>query len=236
MRRSASLLKVAAKDVLIFAICSGAYAGLNAQPHAGRGWTHDERSEYSRARQTVALKPEEALDTDVETLTRRATRYVAGGDYASAERLFKRALTIVQEKSGPNHPNAARAMSNLGMMYVADGKYDKAEPLLRQSLDIWQNKFGPYHPDVASSLHNLGTFYVAQKNYQQAESVLTRATAAWEKIGDASKQAGSLKNLSILYARMGRTNDAERAARAAAALSQKAGVQDSGSLGILLPR
>lgn len=161
---------------------------------------------------------------DEHTLNTRAGVFMSRRDYASAEPLLKRALVIVKNKFGAEHANVARALNNLATLYVADGKYDQAESHLKGSLTIWEKARGPDHPDVASCLHNMGILYSTQGKYAQAETLFKRAVAAWEKIGDSTNRAVSLRNLSMVYEKLGRTKEAERATQTAERASRSANV------------
>ena len=77
------------------------------------------------------------------------------GDYAKAEPLFQEALRIRQKFLGPEHPETATSLHNLGELYKAMGEYAKAEPLLQEALRIRQKFLGPEHPETATSLNNV---------------------------------------------------------------------------------
>ena len=50
-----------------------------------------------------------------------------GGDYSKAEPLFQRSLKITEQASGPEHPNTATCLNNLGVLYQMKGDYKKAQ-------------------------------------------------------------------------------------------------------------
>ena len=73
---------------------------------------------------------------------------------------------------GPDHPDVATNLSNLGWLYYAQGKYSEAEPLYKRALAIDEKALGPDHPKVAGDLNNLGMLYNAQGKYSEAEPLL----------------------------------------------------------------
>ncbi len=55
--------------------------------------------------------------------------YRAQGKYADAEPLYRRALAIGEKALGPEHPDVATSLENLGRLYRAQGKAAEAERL-----------------------------------------------------------------------------------------------------------
>jgi CHAT domain-containing protein len=62
--------------------------------------------------------------------------YSASGDYAKAEPLLKRSLTIFEKVYGPDHPDVAGSLNNLAVLYVALVDYHKAHELLKRGQQI----------------------------------------------------------------------------------------------------
>lgn len=101
--------------------------------------------------------------------TRRCTRglleavnlhYVAEEicDPARAERSYRQALTICeQELLGPDHPEVAKSLRDLGECLREEGKYAEAEPLFRRALAITEKSLEPDHLETALSLNFQGT-------------------------------------------------------------------------------
>ncbi|MEI6155529.1 MAG: tetratricopeptide repeat-containing protein, partial [Deltaproteobacteria bacterium] len=82
------------------------------------------------------------------------------------ESKFDRAAIVVeeivakQEKAlGPDHPDVAGSLNDLGFIYNTLGDYQKAEPLYKRSLEIYEKVLGPDHRDVALSLFDLGNVF-----------------------------------------------------------------------------
>ena len=95
--------------------------------------------------------------------------------YAEAERLHRRALAI-WKALGPDNPDTATSLNNLGVLLRFQGRYyGEAEELLRRALAIREAELGPNHPDTAISLNNLALLLQAQGRYGEAEPLLRRA-------------------------------------------------------------
>ncbi len=89
------------------------------------------------------LRPEDDLDLAM-LLNTRAALYSSWGRYLEAEPLYQRALRMTEKILGPEHPDVATALENLGFLYWAEGAHVKAGPLLDQALLNLHNRF-QYH-------------------------------------------------------------------------------------------
>jgi tetratricopeptide (TPR) repeat protein len=63
---------------------------------------------------------------------------------------------IDRASHGPDHPDVARDLNNLGLLLQATNRLAEAEPMYRRALAIVEASYGPDHPDVAATLNNLG--------------------------------------------------------------------------------
>ena len=80
----------------------------------------------------------------------------AKGDKVSAANLFRRAISIDESIHGPDHPEVAANLTNLGTILNETGATTEAQPLLRRALAIFENTAGPNSPEaiyVRESLH-----------------------------------------------------------------------------------
>ena len=102
------------------------------------------------------------------------------GEYPKAEPLLQEALRIRQKVLGPEHPDTALSLNNLGGLYRVMGQYDKAEPLFQEALRIRQKVLGPEHPDTATSLNNLAELY-----HDMGANLQALYDLLWAPIGQA---------------------------------------------------
>jgi tetratricopeptide (TPR) repeat protein len=114
-------------------------------------------------------------------LNNLASLLEAQGDYAAAEPLFRRALTIAEKTLGPEHPVTAIRLINLSSLLRNQGDYAAAEPLCRRSLEIAEKVQGPSDPNTGGILYNLAKLLVAKGDYAGAEPLYRRALAIVEK-------------------------------------------------------
>ncbi|MDQ5844703.1 MAG: tetratricopeptide repeat protein, partial [Acidobacteriota bacterium] len=108
----------------------------------------------------------------------------------------------IREKAlGPQHPNVAESLNNLGHLHSINGDYVAAESLLQRAIVIYEKALGPEHLDIANSLLNLAEVYKSRGDTARAEPLLVRAVAIREKAlgADHPDVAQVLNNLADLY-------------------------------------
>ncbi len=169
--------------------------------------------------------PSETAFLPAGQLARRCGLYVATrGEYSAAETVLARAVAIREKALGPDHPDVAATLNNLGSVYKEQGRYEEAEPLHVRALAIREKSLGPDHPSVATSLNSLGNLCTDQGRYEEAKALYTRALAIREKaLGpDHPDVAWGLNNLANVYNEQGRYEDAEQLHRRALGIREKA--------------
>jgi serine/threonine-protein kinase len=116
------------------------------------------------------------------------------------EALFREALAIQEKKLGPDHPEVAMTLNNLGIVYGYGGELDKAETIFQRALRIREAALGPGHPDVAMTINNLALVRTAQKRYDEADKLFRRALAIRERAlpPDHPDLAATLESLALL--------------------------------------
>jgi tetratricopeptide (TPR) repeat protein len=156
------------------------------------------------------LKVDDSLEVAI-CLSRLAKLYYEQGRYSDAEPLYVRALAIIEQQLGANHPDTATILNNLASLYRATGRYSDAEPLYIRALAISERQLGANHPDTATSLNNLAGLYESTGRYSDAEPLYVYALAIREQQLGANHPdtSTSLNNLALLYESIGRYSDAE---------------------------
>ncbi len=177
------------------------------------------RAATASYREALALR-----NNDEAGLNNLALALLSAGDYAEAEPLLQRALTISEKTLGPEHPETAAGLNNLAGLYIGQGRYAEAEPLLQRVLAIREKALGPENPTTAGSLNNLAALYSAQGRFEQAEPLQQRALAIRERaLGpEHPDTAAGLNNLALLYRAQGRHEEAEPLQQRALVIQEKA--------------
>jgi len=148
----------------------------------------------------------------------------AGGQYNTAEPLYRRALAIREQALGPEHPDTATSLNDLAELLRSKGNYEGAEPLYRRALAIREQSPGAEHRDRAETLNNLALLLDAKGDYEGAEPLCQRALAIWEQaLGpDHPLTATGLNNLALLLDAKGDYEGAEPLYRRALTIDEQA--------------
>ncbi len=94
---------------------------------------------------------------------------------AAADAFGRRALALKENTFGPDHPEVARTLGNLGNVARKQGDLSGARQLLERALRIKEQSYGPGHPEVARTLDNLGNVAREQGDLSGARQLLERA-------------------------------------------------------------
>jgi tetratricopeptide (TPR) repeat protein len=84
-------------------------------------------------------------------------------------------LLIDESSYGPEHPNVAIRLNNLGQLYQDTNRFGEAEPLMRRALSIDESSYGGDHPTVARDLNNLALLLLVTNRLVEAEPLMRRA-------------------------------------------------------------
>jgi tetratricopeptide (TPR) repeat protein/CHAT domain-containing protein len=152
-----------------------------------------------------------AENDDPNALNQQVEQLINQGKYREAIPIAERAIEVAKRTRGPEQPEAAEALNNLGLLFKKIGDYAKAEPLYREALRIRQKDLGPEHPETATSLNDLGVLYEAMGEYAKAEPLLQEALGIRQKVlgREHPDIAASLNSLAVLDQAMGEYAKAE---------------------------
>ncbi len=104
-----------------------------------------------------------------------ATYLKERADYSSAEPLCRRALKILEDSLGPDHPQVAFPLNTLANLLQSTNSLSEAEPLYRRAIKIREDTLGPDHLYVASLLNNLANLLLFANRQSEAEPLYRRA-------------------------------------------------------------
>ena len=103
-----------------------------------------------------------------------AVLYKYTARFATAARLYRRALAVTTQALGPEHPDVATIYHNLGGLEHARGRYTRGEPWARRAVTVRKRALGPDHPAVAADMAALAAILDAQGNDTEAEALYRR--------------------------------------------------------------
>ncbi|HWP83648.1 MAG TPA: tetratricopeptide repeat protein [Terriglobia bacterium] len=78
--------------------------------------------------------------------------------YEESQPLYERALKVLEQSVGPQHPKLATPKSNLAKLYLVQGKTEFARKLYRESVAIMEKALGPDHAKVVRAKQKLAHF------------------------------------------------------------------------------
>lgn len=160
----------------------------------------------------VCLKLSEQWQMDttksIPLMVHVATYFGNLAQFSEAERLYQRALDLIEHASETKNPLSIQILRGLANLYLDQGAYEQAKHLYEHAVQAAEHEMSL---DLASSLNNLALVYIYQGKYQEAEPLYQRALRIKEHIlGPEHVQvASSLNNLGILYMDLGKDKEAE---------------------------
>jgi tetratricopeptide (TPR) repeat protein len=184
---------------------------------------HDEGIEWAaHARVYVARLGDTARLSSASLFNNEAALRRARGEHDEAIRLHEQALELRERILGPEHPDVATSLSNLGLVVSDTGDFAKARDLHQRALAIRERALGPDHPNVASSLDNVGGMARALGEYETARALHERSLGIWERsVGpEHPGVALSLNSLAVVYRRLGDDAAATKAAERSLAIRE----------------
>jgi tetratricopeptide (TPR) repeat protein len=164
-----------------------------------------EATEYA---ETVGVTP----GRTARLLNQVGVYQIARAAFTQARRSLERAVRIDEAAFGPDHPEVAPDLNNLGCVLQHLGDLVGAKKNHQRALRIDEAAFGPDHPRVASCLNNLGSALQglgdltgARENYERALRI-TEATLG----PDHPHVAPRLNNLGSILQALGDLPGAKR--------------------------
>ncbi len=101
---------------------------------------------------------------------------------------YQRALAMLAQHMGADHPSVATTHGNLGDAFRSLGRHDEAIVHYSHELDI-ELRTSSDDSTVATTFINLGQAYSAQGSHEQAVKMLTRALQIEQRSGVPSALA-----------------------------------------------
>jgi len=108
-------------------------------------------------------------------LDRLGQTYTDQRRIGDAERVFMRAINIVEGALGKNSYHVATIMNNMAYLFSANDCYENTEALYKKSISILENTLGPDHSEVGVTVGNLAVLYKRQGRFEEATPLFERA-------------------------------------------------------------
>lgn len=124
-------------------------------------------------------------------------------------------IEICERHFGSEHPQTAKALTNLARVMFMQGDVESAEPLTRRAITVQEQALGPDHPDVALTVAVMGGHFYGRGDWGVAEPFFRRALAIREKAFGAEHPLtlSSLDILASTVGELGRHEEAQQLSR-----------------------
>jgi eukaryotic-like serine/threonine-protein kinase len=168
-----------------------------------------------------AMTNQPAVEAELRSLLGRL--YFRIGNYNRAEDMHRAALAICRDLFGPESPETAAALNDLGVALLAEGKLLEAEAVNNEALTVRRRLFHTDNADIATSLNNLANVYRHVGRLKEAESHTREALRIRRELfgKEDLEVADSLRNLCIILGDEGNWTESEAIAREVLAMRRK---------------
>jgi tetratricopeptide (TPR) repeat protein len=102
------------------------------------------------------------------------------GNFRGAIEVAEGLWEIRKRALGPEHPEVADILNNLGVLHQAAGDFTEAEQFYKDALTLKEKALGVNHPSVAKTLFNVADFYRVRGAFEEAERRYRRALTIFE--------------------------------------------------------
>ncbi len=126
-----------------------------------------------------------------------------------AETYFVAARLAYEDEKLTNNINYSKTFSDLGLLYATMGRFNTASQFTQQALEMREETLGQNSYGYAASVNNRGVLYQDLAYYNEAEKDFEAAKkVVKDLLGDSQELSIVLNNEAILYAEMGRNEEA----------------------------
>jgi tetratricopeptide (TPR) repeat protein/predicted Ser/Thr protein kinase len=148
----------------------------------------------------------------------------AAGEYETSMESYREARELYEQALGPEHPELAHQLNNIGYLYKEQGNYPEALDYFRRALELSEAALGPEHPRVGEALTFIGDGLRHTGDLEGALAAQRRAIAVFEAaLGPNHPQvADALNNLGNTLSELGREDEALSAYQRALAIDEAA--------------
>jgi tetratricopeptide (TPR) repeat protein len=136
--------------------------------------------------------------------------------------VYERALRLLLDTLGEQHPVTAITLQNMGVSYGYMGSHDIAIMLYKRALQIFHNTIG-LHPRAAVTMTSMGLRYSHNGQNEKAIELFEQVLRIFEHtVGRMHEYtAGAIQNMSTTFFRLGDLLKAEKLILEAVAIREK---------------
>jgi serine/threonine-protein kinase len=193
---------------------------------------YDEGRHWGRTALAVARRAPLDREGEARALGHIGTTLWKQGELDDALEHHHRAMAMVEEVLGPEHPLIVDSLNTLGAIASTRERWDEALAHHERALELGQRVLGPGHPHVARSWTNLGLVLAQRGELEAAQDHLQRGLVVYEgAYGPEHPRVGqALGNLASVASRRERFEDAGGYATRAIEIAERSQGPDHPSL------
>ncbi|HEV2949786.1 MAG TPA: tetratricopeptide repeat protein [Gemmataceae bacterium] len=166
-----------------------------------------------KAAKRIEQNPRFAEEPEVEAAIRLTigNTYEALGLWQESEHHLRRAVDILRDVLGPEHPETLSATTEVANALVNNSKLDEAVDVLRQAVEASRRVLGEEHRDALQFQKLLGNCLERQGELAQAEKLLQQCLRTQRRVlgEDDPDTLETLRCLGFLVEAQGRLEEAE---------------------------
>jgi len=204
----ASATRRAASDTTGLATLSASLAPLRAQLDRGNG-AGAESTARVILRQVKASHPGGSLHEArvLDVLVRSLVLQFRSAEPGVLD-LAKRAVQLKEQRLGPNAPDLAESLTNLGDVYYFSDQGAPSIAPYQRALAIRERAPGDDHGAVADALHRLGDVYFSLGHFDDAHTPYQRELNIVRSQADSLRQGRALQALGLVEYQLGHVQEA----------------------------
>jgi len=182
-----------------------------ARVHADLGHTAQAETLYKRALSIVDRDPSNWRAVS-EMLNNLGVLCDATGRFSEAEDYYLECASIVEASVGPEHPELAQTLYNIGLLYERLGR-PEADSMFERALLIRKNSVGPNDPNFLDTIQSLADLYARRERYDDAAQLLALVLSIKESLlGNSHVDVAEvLVRLAAVYSAQGLLAQADQA-------------------------
>ncbi|MGA2882255.1 MAG: tetratricopeptide repeat protein [Bryobacteraceae bacterium] len=163
-------------------------------------------------RRAVAVYRHTSSPTSLVAVLNNLGRVLAEqSQYKEAEQFYREAISVAEQRLGPEHPEVAVGLGSLGKLMLARRKFSDAERLLQRAEQIDRQNFAENHPRIGYDLCNEAMVALGRRHYADAEALFKKSEEILDKsLPPDHPEIGKLvANLANVYRLQGRLDESE---------------------------
>ena len=223
------------RHVVCALLCLAQLAGVGVRPVVGQVGTSGKRRvtvERSDGGKDEEEQPTKVSDDDptvaaaldaIRAIYPRYQRHYETGRLEEALAVGRQMLAIAEAQLPEGHWGTGALLNNLGETLTRLDREEEAVPLLLRAVENFTSSYGEEDPEVANALENLGNAYMREEDWGAAADAYQQSLAIRLKRLGAEHQATAQvrRNMSLMYAKAGRFEEAYAAVDEAARVYEK---------------